>query len=127
MAIDLVYDRTALAADDVVNVTATVRNLRPVTARMVIVDLGLPPGFTLMPQKLDKLVEDKTIEKYSTTGRQIIIYLREVRPGQPIMIEYQLRAKYPLRAQAPVSTVYEYYNPQIRSTTAPMDLVVSDR
>jgi CD109 antigen len=92
---------------------------------MVIVDLGLPPGFTLIPDKLNRLVESETIEKYSTTGRQIIIYLREVAHGKPIEIKYQLLAKYPLKAKTPKSAVYEYYNPEIRVEAEPIQLVVS--
>ena len=82
-----------------IGVTATVKNNRKGTAKMVIVDLGLPPGFTLMADELEKLVKNQTIEKYSTTGRQIIVYLREVKHGEPVVIRYQLLAKYPLRAQ----------------------------
>jgi len=92
---------------------------------MVIVDLGLPPGFTLIPDNLNRLVEDKVIEKYSTTGRQIIVYLREVAHGKPIEIQYQLLAKHPLKAKTPKSVAYEYYNPEVRVEAKPIQLVVS--
>jgi uncharacterized protein YfaS (alpha-2-macroglobulin family) len=125
LTIKVEYDRTQLAADDIINVTATVTNNRPGKAKMVIVDLGLPPGFTLLPDKLNRLVEDKIIEKYSTTGRQIIVYLREVAHGQPVEIKYQLLAKYPLKAKTPKSTVYEYYNPDVKAEAKPVELAVS--
>jgi hypothetical protein len=124
MTIKVAYDRTQLAAEDIINVTAVVTNNRPAAAKMVIVDLGLPPGFTLMPDNLNKLVEKNVIEKYSTTGRQIIVYLREV-AGKPVEIKYQLLAKYPLRAKTPKSAVYEYYNPEIRVEDKPAELTVS--
>ncbi len=125
LTIKVEYDRTQLAADDIINVTAKVTNNRPGKAKMVIVDLGLPPGFTLLPDKLNRLVEDKIIEKYSTTGRQIIVYLREVAHGQPIEIKYQLLAKYPLKAKTPKSTVYEYYNPDVKAEAKPVELAVT--
>ena len=125
MTIKVGYDRTQLAAEDIINVTATVANNRPGRAKMVIVDLGLPPGFTLIPDNLNRLVEDKVIEKYSTTGRQIIVYLREVARGKPIEIQYQLLAKYPLKAKTPKSIAYEYYNPEVRVEAKPIQLVVS--
>ncbi len=124
MTIDLQYDRTELATDDLINVTATVSNNRPGRAQMVILDLGLPPGFTLIPDHLNQLVEQKVIEKYSTTGRQIIVYLREVAHGQPLEIRYQLLAKYPLAAKTPKSAAYEYYNPDIRVESVPIQLTV---
>ena len=72
--------------------TATVANNRPVAAKMIIVDLGLPPGFTLIPDALNALVEDGVIERYSTTGRQIIVYLRQLAPDE--LIEMADRAMY---------------------------------
>ena len=126
MSINVEYDRTQLAAKDIINVTATVTNNRPGRAKMVIVDLGLPPGFALLPDKLNSLVEDKVIEKYSTTGRQIIVYLREVDRGKPVVIRYQLLAKFPLKAKTPKSVVYEYYDPDVRSETVPIELEVSN-
>ncbi len=125
MTIKVEYDRTQLASDDIINVTATVTNNRRGKAKMIIVDLGLPPGFTLIPDKLNRLVESEVIEKFSTTGRQIIVYLREVEHGKPIEIKYQLLAKYPLKAKTPKSAVYEYYNPDIRVEAEPIQLVVS--
>jgi alpha-2-macroglobulin-like protein len=125
MTIKLDYDRRQLAADDIINVTATVTNNRPGKAKMVIVDLGLPPGFTLIPDKLNALVQQETIEKYSTTGRQIIVYLKEVDSAKPVKISYQLLAKYPLKAKTPKSSAYEYYNPEIRSEDVPVEIVVA--
>jgi uncharacterized protein YfaS (alpha-2-macroglobulin family) len=125
MTINVEYNRTQLVTDDIINVTATVTNNRPGRAKMVIVDLGLPPGFTLIPDNLNRLVEDEVIEKYSTTGRQIIIYLREVVHDKPIELKYQLLAKYPLKVKTPESAVYEYYNPDVRSEAKPIQLVVS--
>jgi uncharacterized protein YfaS (alpha-2-macroglobulin family) len=125
LAIAVQYDRTKLATDDLLTVTASVANNRPGTAKMVIVDLGLPPGFTLIADPLEELVAKKTIEKYSTTGRQIIVYLREVRAGSPVKLSYRLLAKYPLRAKTPTSVVYEYYNPKVRSEARPIELAVT--
>ncbi len=125
MKIDVAYDRTQLAANDIINVTATVTNNRRGSAKMVIVDLGLPPGFTLLPEKLNALVESGVIEKFSTTGRQIIIYLRQVDHGKPVVIGYQLLAKYPLKAKTPAAAAYEYYNPQVRVEAAPVELTVA--
>jgi CD109 antigen len=125
MTINVEYNRTQLVTDDIINVTATVTNNRPGRAKMVIVDLGLPPGFTLIPDNLNRLVEDEVIEKYSTTGRQIIIYLREVVHDKPIELKYQLLAKYPLKVKTPESTIYEYYNPEVRAEAKPVQLIVS--
>ena len=54
LGIKVEYDRTNLDAEDVVGVTATVTNNRGGSAQMVIVDLGLPPGFTPVLDQLNR-------------------------------------------------------------------------
>jgi uncharacterized protein YfaS (alpha-2-macroglobulin family) len=125
LTITVDYDRTTLATEDILTVTATARYNRPGRAKMIIVDLGLPPGFTLLPERLNKLVETKAIEKYSATGRQIIVYLAEMESRKPIVISYQLLAKYPLKAKTAITTVYEYYNPASRGESKPVELQVT--
>jgi uncharacterized protein YfaS (alpha-2-macroglobulin family) len=68
--------------------------------------------------------QDGRIAKFEVTGNQVILYLRELSNAAPFLFNYSLRAKYPLRVQAPPSTVYEYYQPQNRavSKTAAMQV-----
>ena len=105
--------------------TATVTNNRGGSAQMVIVDLGLPPGFTPVLDMLNRAVAEKQIEKYSVTGRQIIVYLRQVTVGQPVELHYQLLAKYPLKAQTGKSVAYQYYNPAAHGESNPVQLTVA--
>ena len=124
LSITVAYDRQQLATNDQVTAHATVTNNTDGTAGMVIVDLGIPPGFTVSAEDLDGLVSAGTISKYNLTSRQIIVYLEKLDPRQKVELSYRLTAKYPIRAQTPVSTVYEYYNPENRSESAPQSLVV---
>src|SRR5437879_13329100 len=57
LSIDVAYDRTRLAQDDIANVTATVRNNLDKSANMVMVDLGIPPGFDLLSEALQAYQE----------------------------------------------------------------------
>jgi len=122
--IQVTYDRTTLAVNDEVGVTARVRLVKEGTARMTLVDLGVPPGFTVMSEDLDAAVKAKTIARYELTGRQIIVYLEEFDSKKPVTLTYHLKAKFPLRAQTPSSTTYDYYNPSVTSTQAPTTLTV---
>ena len=125
LSIDVAYDRSQLAKDDVVTCSVTIANNRPGSAQMVIVDLGIPPGFEVQTGDLDELVGSKVFEKYNLTGRQIIVYLEEVEHGKPIEFEYRLRAKFPIRAMTPQSRVYEYYNPDVEDVARPVEMVVA--
>ena len=124
LTIDVDYDTTTLKADDVLTCKVTVEYHRPGTADMTIVDLGIPPGFEVKPEFFQGMKEEGMIERYSITGRQVILYFREIRSKQPVVFTYELKAKFPVKAKAPKSVVYQYYEPEIRAEAKPVELVV---
>ena len=124
--IDLAYDRIELAVNDEVTVNVSVRLNREGTVRMALVDLDVPPGFTVLTEDLSRLVEQGLIARYELTGRQIIIYLEDFTYGAPLTFSYRLQARFPMRAQTPPSGAYDYYNPTDRATRAPLELTVNE-
>ena len=126
MTIEVKYDKTQLAQNDLLTAHVTVKNNRPARANMIIVDLGIAPGFEVQAADLAALVENQTISKFSLTGRQIIVYLDHVDQASPVTFAYTLRAKFPVKAKTPTSAVYEYYNPAVKHESQPQELVVSD-
>jgi hypothetical protein len=124
--IDLSYDRTQLSVNDTVNVDVKVRLKEEGVARMVIVDLGVPPGFTVLADDLGLLVEKDLIKRYELTGRQIIIYLENFSSEAPLTFSYRLRARFPLRAKTPSSQAYDYYTPEGGAIRAPTEMVVME-
>jgi hypothetical protein len=131
LSIDVHYDRAHLVENDIATATATVRNNMKRSANMVMVDLGIPPGFELQTEDLQKYQEKSAgahggkLEKFSLTATQAILYFNALEPGQTVTLSYRLRAKYPIRARTFESKVYEYYQPEIRSTVQPVELEVS--
>ena len=65
-----------------------------------------------------------TIERYELTGRQILIYVGNLSHEHSLSFSYRLRAKFPLKAQTPASSVYDYYNPDVSGQALPQTLVV---
>ena len=125
LTIGVAYDKTTLASDDVATVTATVKNVTDKTAEMPLIDLGVPPGFTVQPEQLEAAVASGAISKYTVAARQIIVYLEKLAPGQSVTLNYGLRAKYPIHAQTPESKAYPYYNPERVAVSAPQAITVS--
>ena len=125
LEIGVSYDRTTLATNDIVTASAQVVNNDPRAANMIVIDLGLPPGFEVMGEDLQKLVAEKTIQKFTVAARQIIVYLDKLAPRKPLSFSYRLRAKFPVKAAAPASRVYRYYNPEISATANPVSLEVN--
>jgi len=118
LEIEVHYDKTHLQVDDIVGVTAVVRNVSAGPAPMVLVDLGLPPGFDLLTADLEKAVADGLIQKFETTAKQILVYVANLDPGEELTLTYQLQAKYPLKVESPDSSASLYYDPSSK-TSAP--------
>jgi hypothetical protein len=120
LSIGVAYDRTHLVVDDTATATVTITNNTTGDLMMVIADLGIPPGFDVDTADLDALVAAGTFRRYELTGRQIIVYFDIIRPGDPLVFEYDLVARNPMRGEAPPSTVYLYYDPSLRNTARPI-------
>ena len=92
LSIDVAYDRTRLAQDDIATATATVKNNLSKTANMVMVDLGIPPGFDLLSEDLQdyqekSATESGRLEKFSLTATQAILYFDSIAPGDTVDAE----------------------------------------
>ena len=127
LALKVDYDKTNLAQDDTATVTVTVKNLTNKIAEMPLIDVGVPPGFEVIPDGLVNAVENKRLSKFTVAARQVILYLKELAPGQELRYSWQVRAKFPIRAQSPLSKAYPYYNPEKVTTVAPTPLEVKGR
>jgi len=132
LSIDIAYDRTRLARNDIATATATVRSRLHATANMVMVDLGIPPGFELLSEDLQAFQEKTAgakagaLEKFSLTATQAILYFNALSPMQTVTLRFRLRAKYPIRARTFQSRVYEYYDPDVKSIAPPVRLEVTE-
>jgi hypothetical protein len=118
------YDRTKLSTSDLLKAKATLRYNGALPTYMVIVDLGIPPGFTVDAGDFAELVGAKKVEKFSVTARQVTLYLGDVKPGDVKEFEYTLRPKYPIKAKTPPTVAYEYYTPANRAAAKPVELTV---
>jgi uncharacterized protein YfaS (alpha-2-macroglobulin family) len=133
LSIDVVYDRTRLAPDDIVTVSATVKNNLNKTANMVMVDLGIPPGFELLSEDLQDFQEKSAhhksghLSKFSLTATQAILYFDSFAMEDAVTLKFRLRAKYPIRARTFKSRVYEYYDPEVAAVARPVQLEVAAR
>ncbi|HLJ54582.1 MAG TPA: hypothetical protein VKT77_06035, partial [Chthonomonadaceae bacterium] len=119
------YDKTTLAQDDTATVTVKIKNVTDRTAEMPLIDVGVPPGFSVVSDRLDDAVKAATISKYTVAARQVIVYLEKLTPGQELTLTYQVRARFPIKAKTPLSKAYPYYNPERVSLTRPVEITVT--
>jgi hypothetical protein len=121
------YDRTSLSTADLLRAKATLKYNGEVPTYMVIVDLGIAPGFTVDGGDFAEMVAAKKVQKFTVTARQVTLYLGDVKPGDVLTFEYGLKPKYPVKAKTPATVAYEYYTPANRVESKPVELTVTDR
>jgi hypothetical protein len=124
------YDRTDLSTADLLRAKATLKYNGDIPTYMVIVDLGVPPGFDVDPGDFAEMVGSKKsgkIEKFSITARTVTLYVGDVKPGDVKVFEYSLKPKYPIKAKTPATTAYEYYTPSNNATAQPVEIKVAEK
>ena len=133
LSIDIAYDRTSLAQNDIATASVIVKNNLDKAAKMVMVDLGIPPGFDILSEDLQDYQAASTgrksghLSKFSLTATQALLYFDSIAPGDKVTFKYRLRAKYPIRARTFKSRVYEYYDPEVSSISRPVQMEVRNR
>jgi hypothetical protein len=125
--IAVTYDRTRMRMDDVLTAHCRMAYKGTQPTFLIVMDLGVPPGFVPDAEDFIGLVEAKKIERYSMTSKQITIYLGAIQPGQVLEFDYELKAKFPLKAKTPQSVAYEYYTPTNRDVAEPVEIEVTDK
>jgi uncharacterized protein YfaS (alpha-2-macroglobulin family) len=108
--VTVTYDKTQLNTGDIAVATVRVAIPRPID--MAMVDLSVPPGFMPLREDLDALKDAGKIARYDITGTQVIFYLKKL--DAPATFRYRLRALFPVTATIRASTVYPYYQPELR-------------
>jgi hypothetical protein len=121
------YDRTDLSTSDILRAKATLKYNGEVPTYMVIVDLGIPPGFSIDPGDFAEMVGAKKVMKYTVTSRTVTLYLGDVKPGDVKTFDYTLKPKYPVKAKTPATVAYEYYTPANRAAAQPVELKVAEK
>lgn len=117
--LSLVYDRRVLAVDETLAVHCRLEHRDDRPTFMVVLDLGIPPGFDLDPAPFQALLEAKRIDRYEIGTRSVVVYLGKVNGHENVEFDYALRAKTPLKVLTPRSEAYEYYAPERRIEVEP--------
>ena len=91
-----------------------------------MLDLGVPPGFKVLADKLAAAVSSQKILKYEIPGQQISVYLEKLMPGETFTLSWDLQALYPVKAKTPPSSVYLYYDKESRADIAGQNIEVGN-
>ncbi len=127
LALELTYDHATLSVDDAITARLTARYQRPGASGMVLISAAIPPGFDPSSEDLQALVSRGDIAKYTTDGKEVRLYVDRLKQDVPKAFEYHLRARFPVKAIAPASRAYLYYQPEISAESKAVPLIVAAR
>ena len=123
LAIDVKYDTTEVEVNDLLKVSVNLAfnplpELNIAEAGMIVVDVSVPTGFEPVTDSITAITKKMpNIKRYDIAGRKVIFYVNDMKPGDKIAFDFQVKALYPVKAKGVTSTAYSYYKPDIKGET----------
>jgi uncharacterized protein YfaS (alpha-2-macroglobulin family) len=110
-------EKSSVKMGETVRIDATVTNKTAAGLPMTLVRVGLPGGLTFQTWQLKELREKGLIAFYETRAREVILYLRDMKPNEVKQIPIDLIAFVPGSYTGPASSAYLYYDDQYKVWT----------
>lgn len=117
--------KTELKMGETVRLDAVISNKTPTGQPMTLARLGVPGGLTFQNWQLKELREKGQIAFFETRAREVILYFRDMKPGEVKKIGIDLVASVPGTYTGPASSAYLYYNDTDKSWAAPLPIRIT--
>jgi alpha-2-macroglobulin-like protein len=114
LTIAVSYDKTTIYVNETVKATIGVHNNTVQTENMVLVTVGIPPGFDVITDDLQPYLTSKALSRYDLTGKQLTLYVSKLAASATETFSYRLRANMPVKAADGGGEAYLYYEPDRR-------------
>ena len=109
---------TRAKVGETVRLTATVTNITNDGQPMTIAIIGIPAGLSAQPWQLKELREKNVFDYYEVRKNYVVVYYRDMAPGEKHTIHLDLKAEIPGTYVAPASTGYLYYTNEYKNWEA---------
>ncbi len=118
-------EKSQIKMGETVRMNAVISNLTQSGQPMTLARLGLPGGLTFQTWQLKELREKGQIAFFETRAREVILYFRDMKPGEVKKIGLDLVATVPGSYTGPASSAYLYYNDTDKSWAAPLPIKIT--
>ncbi len=126
LIINVSYDSTSIKVSDMLWAHVDLMyNGSAESARMVLIDLRAPVGFSFVSTDFSALLGNDTIDNFEIRGRQAVVYIESLARGEWVHFDYQLEANEPIKGTIQGVKAYDMYNPSITAETPPVDITSS--
>jgi uncharacterized protein YfaS (alpha-2-macroglobulin family) len=102
-------ERGQVRMGESVRLNVTLSNKTAGGLPMTLARVGIPGGLSFQTWQLKELREKGAIAFYETQARQVVLYLREMKPSETVKLPIDLLATVPGTYRAPASSAYLYY------------------
>lgn len=121
LGLDVAYTPAAVAPGTTTTIRARLTWSGKLPAVMPLVEIPIPPSFEVVTEDLETLLKAPDgIQRYTVSDGKITLYATSIRADKPLAIDVRLRALRSARVVAPASVAYLYYEPEVRTETAPV-------
>ncbi len=110
-------ERQQVRMGESVRLNVTLTNKTAGGLPMTLARVGIPGGLSFQTWQLKELREKGAIAFYETQARQVILYLRELKPSEVVKLPIDLLATVPGTYRAPASSAYLYYSDDHKTWT----------
>ncbi len=123
--LDATLAKTDLKMGETVRLDAVISNRTQNGQPMTLARLGLPGGLSFQNWQLKELREKGQIAFFETRAREVILYFRDLKPGEVKKLAIDLVATVPGSYTGPASSAYLYYNDSDKSWAAPLAVKIA--
>jgi len=118
------FDKTEAGINETITTRVSAERVGFRGYGMLLAEIGIPPGAEVDRASLEAAVAKAgwDLQRYDVLPDRIVAYLWPRAGGT--QFEFTFRPRYAIRALAPVSTIYDYYNPEERAVVQPTAFVV---
>ena len=130
--LDARLSETRVQEGDLVRLNVTLENVSGRGQGMATAVVGLPGGL-ILPEDMKQLKqycrqpEDGSrplVSAFEVRGRELVLYWRDLAPGQKIEVPVDLTCRVPGEYSGPASRAYLYYNADHKCWVEPLKMVI---
>jgi hypothetical protein len=121
LGLDVAYAPAAIAPGTTTMLRAKLTWNGKLPAVMPLVEIPIPPSFEVETDDLEALLKAPDgVQRYTVSDGKITLYVTSIRADKPLSVNVRLRASRSARVIAPAAVAYLYYEPEVRTETAPV-------
>jgi hypothetical protein len=118
--------RTEGTEGETIPLTVRLENKEPKGQGMAVAVVGLPAGMRVPTdlKQLTNLRESGQVSHFETRGRELVLYWRDLAPGQKVELSVELVCDVPGTYRGPASRAYLYYNADHKHWVEPLAVAI---